>query len=148
MGRGLSLMMSENRAGAVDAIDRAAVLFETHIGSWIASGWAHFLNDDQVKARASFERALAIDPNFSETYGGLAVLDIASGDMESAKRNSEIALKLDRASLGGTLAQTLLLERSGDHEKAARIREIALATPIGPDGRTIAQALMGMGFKG
>jgi len=63
----------------------------------------------------------------------------------SLRRESEIAVRLDRNSLGGALATSMLLDRSGKADAARRVRETALSTPLGPDGRTIAQALAGFG---
>jgi len=90
---------------------------------------------------------MAIDPNFSECHGGLAVLDILEGRIEEGKRESEIALRLDKGSLGGALAASLLMEHSGRPEIAQRIRERAMTAPIGPNGLTIAQALVGFGSR-
>jgi tetratricopeptide (TPR) repeat protein len=143
VGRGLGLLSAGDATAGADAIDHGAALFGDHLGSWIASGWAHFVKGDSAKARASFERAMAIDPNFSESHGGLAVLDIVDGKIEEARRESQIAPRLDRNSLGGALATSMLLDRSGKADTARRVRETALSTPLGPDGRTIAQALAG-----
>jgi tetratricopeptide (TPR) repeat protein len=147
VGKGLSLLASGDAKSGTAAIDRGAALFGDHIGSWIASGWAHFVTGDNFKARESFERALAIDPNFSECHGGLAVMDILAGKLEDAKRRTEIALRLDKNCFGGALAKSLLLDRSGHARVAQKVREIALSTPIGPNGRTIAQELVAFGIR-
>jgi len=147
VGKGLSLLAAGDAAKAVDAIDRGAELFGDHIGSWIASGWAHFAHGDSRNARRSFERAMAIDPNFSECHGGMAVMDILDGDTQSAQRNCDIALRLDKKSFGGALAKTLLLEKSGRPDMARRVRDIAFATPVGPRGETLAQMLAQMGSR-
>jgi tetratricopeptide (TPR) repeat protein len=147
VGKGLGLLASGNAKDGVDAIDRGAELFHDHLGSWIASGWAHFVNGQNDKARASFERAMAIDPNFSECHGGLAVLDVIAGDFEKAKRESEIALRLDRNSLGGALSASMLLDKSGNAKAAQRVRDIAFSAPIGPNGQTLAQALLAFSRK-
>ncbi len=132
IGKGLGLMASgDNAAGAI-ALDRGAELFKDHLGSWIAS----------------FERAMDIDPNFAENHGGLAVIDIVEGDLESAERRCEIALRLDRRCFGGALAKSMLLDRVGKSEAAQRVRELALSTPIGSGNRTVAQALIGFGMAG
>ncbi len=145
IGKGLALISANDPAAAARALDEGAGMFRTHLGSWIASGWAHFMAGDLVKARDSFDRALAIDPNFSESHGGLAVLDFMAGELENADRQSEIALRLDRQSLGGALARMLLLESQGNAEAAARIRDTAYSTPIGPGGKTLMQALVQFG---
>ncbi len=143
MGKGLGLLVAGDKAAGVEAIDRGAELFGDHIGSWVASGWAHFLAGSNAGARASFERARAIDDNFAESHGGLAVIDVTEGKLDDAARRSEIALRLDRQCFGAALAKSMLLEKGGNAKAAQRIRDIALSTPIGPNGQTIAQALVG-----
>jgi Tfp pilus assembly protein PilF len=147
IGKGLGLLTMGQPDLAAEAIDRGASLFGNHIGSWIASGWAHFIAGDLQGARASFDRAMDIDPNFSECHGGLAVLAIAGGNPAEAERYTEVALRLDRNCFGGALAKSLLLDRAGHSRAAQKVREIALTTPIGPSGRTIAQELVALGVK-
>jgi tetratricopeptide (TPR) repeat protein len=144
LGKGLSLLASGQAESAADAIDRGAEMFGTHLGSWVASGWAHFIAGDRAKARASFERAISVDPNFSESHGGLAVLDVAEGRIQAAKRECEIALRLDKNCFGGALAKSLLLQQGGHAQAAQKVREMAMSVPIGVKGQTIAQALAGM----
>ncbi len=147
VGRGLGLLAGGDAAGGAQAIDRGAELFGDHLGSWFASGWAHFVEGDNAGARASFERALALDDTFAESHGGLAVMDILDGRLDAARRGADIALRLDRKCFGGALAKSLLLERSGHAELAQKIRQIALTTPIGPGGQTILQAMAGFGIR-
>jgi tetratricopeptide (TPR) repeat protein len=147
IGKGLARISQGDAAGAVGAIDRGAELFGSHLGSWIASAWAHFAVGDLPAARQRFERALALDASFAETHGGLAVLDIMEGRIDEGSRRAEVALRLDRGALGGQLARIMLLERSGQPDVAARIREKAMATPLGPDGRTIGQAMAALALR-
>lgn len=142
VGKGLSMLMAGQTSAAAHLIQQGAQAFGSHLGSWIAAGWAQFLANDLSAARRSFERARAVDGNFSEAYGGLAVLDLVEGHREVAARNCELALRLDRNSLGGALAKSLLLERSGQTQAAQKIRDIALSAPLGPNGQTIAGALV------
>jgi tetratricopeptide (TPR) repeat protein len=147
IGKGLGLLADGRTAEGSSAIDRGAEMFGDHIGSWIASGWAHFVRGDNAAARRSFERALAIDANFSECHGGLAVMDIADGHVMEAERRCEIALRLDRRCFGAALAKTLLLAGSGRHDLAQKVRDKALATPVGQRGETIADLLVQMGAR-
>jgi tetratricopeptide (TPR) repeat protein len=144
VGKGLALLSQGKADEGAKALDRGAALFEDHLGSWIAAGWAHFIAGDRTGARVAFERALQADENFSETHGGLAVLDLLEGKADSAKQRADIALRLDRNSFGGALAKSLLLEAAGDTKAAQRIRDVAMTTPIGPQGQTIAQVLARM----
>lgn len=110
LGKGLALMAAGDVHGAANFIDQSATLFKSHLGTWIAAGWAHFATDDRPRARTIFEHALALDDTFSETHGALAVLDILDGNIESARRRTDTALRLDRRCFAGALAKSLLLE--------------------------------------
>jgi len=144
LGRGLVLMARGDAAAAASAIDRSAELFERHLGTWIASGWAHFAAGDREGARGIFERALALDDTFSESHGALGVMDFLDGDIASAGRRTDTALRLDRRSFAGALAKTLLLEHDGNPKAAQKVRDIALNTPVGMGGQTIAQAMIAL----
>lgn len=147
LGKGLGLMAKGDTTSAVPYVDQAAELFERHLGTWVAAGWSHFVTGDYGTSRARFEKAAAIDDTFAEIHGGLAVLDIVEGKMDSAKRRTELALRLDRRCFSGALARTLLLTSQGDHATAARIRDMALNAPIDASGRTLAQAMVRMGLS-
>jgi tetratricopeptide (TPR) repeat protein len=147
VGRGLSLLSQGDAESAAGDLDKGAELFGGHLGSFIAAGWAHFIARDLGTARARFEHALALDPNFAESHGSLAVLDLLEGRPEQAEREMAIAFRLDRACYSAALAQVLLRAGKGDQEGARRIFDKAIHTPI-EGGRTIAQALGRIGLAG
>jgi tetratricopeptide (TPR) repeat protein len=149
VGLGLAKIMTGQAETAPRDIDKGAEIFGDHLGSWIAAGWAYFVNGDTATARTRFETALAIDDSFAETHGSLAVLDILSGNLDEARRRSEVALRLDRKCYSAALAKSLLAASSGDQQSAKRIFDMAANTPIDGSNRTIGQALarMGMGLK-
>jgi len=147
LGRGLGQMAKGDAGAAAGALTEAASAFGDHLGSWVAAGWAHFIGGDHVRARGVFERALALDDTFAETHGSLAVLDMAEGDSESARRRTDVALRLDRDCFSAALARSLLLQAEGKPAAADRIRDAALNTPVIPGGRTIAQAMAALGSK-
>ncbi len=146
LGTGLAGLSQGNIAQAAADLDRAASLLKTHLGSWIAAGWAHFINKDLRTARTRFETAMALDARFSESHGGLAVLDISEGHIDSAKKRTERALRLDPACFAGALAKSMLLAADGNMDASAAIRDKALTTPISEDGLTIAEAMIQYGF--
>jgi tetratricopeptide (TPR) repeat protein len=141
LGKGLERLAAGDAAAAAEWLDRAAERFEDHLGTWIAAGWAYYIQGDLKTARDRFETALALDDSFAETHGGLAVLDIAEGRIEEGRRRTEVALRLDRASFGAALATVMLLEHDGKPEMAERVRDAAFNVPVGVGGRTLAQAL-------
>lgn len=147
LGKGLGLLAGGETNEAMAALERGAEIFGTHLGSWIAVGWTQFIAKDLKGARATFEKALAIDENFAETHGALAVLDIAGGQLESAKRRADIALRLDRECFGAMLAK-MLLQRAGSNAGAAqRIWDKAMNMPAGANGKTLAQSMIGLGMN-
>ena len=147
LGQGLARMSSGDAKGACHDLERAASLFGRHIGSWIAAGWAHYASRDLGAARRCFEAALALDANFGESHGSLAVLDLAEGRIDAARRGASVALKLDRQCFSGALAKSLLAEHDDNPLLAQKIRDRAMNVAIGADGRTIAQALVAMGLR-
>lgn len=147
VGSGLAKLMAGQADAAPADLDRGAELFGTHLGSWIAAGWGYFINGDLETSRRRFETALELDPNFAESHGSLAVLDVLAGRVEEAKRQSEVALRLDRHCYSAALAQTLLAASRNDRETAQRIFDMAINTPVDGTGRTIAQSLAKMGMR-
>jgi tetratricopeptide (TPR) repeat protein len=145
LGKGLGRMAEGDPKDAAGYLDRSAETFRTHLGTWVAAGWAYFVAGDYATSRARFEHALAIDDTFSEIHGGLAVLEVVEGRLEEARKRTEVALRLDRKCFSAALATSLLLAAEGDPEAARKIRDRALSTPVDADGRTLAQMMMGFG---
>ena len=141
IGRGLARLSLGDPSSAATDIDHGAELFDDHIGSWIAAGWAHFVSGDLNKSRERFQRAFEIDHAFAESLGSLAVIDVMEGNIAEAEQKSLKALRLDRECFSATLAQTLLLAGAGQDENARRLFEKALTTPIGKDQLMIADVI-------
>ena len=146
LGRGLARLAQRKVELALDDLDAAATQFQTHLGSWVASGWAHLLLGDLVTCRKRFESGMAVDDTFSELQGGLAVIDVLEGHTEDAARRITIAMKLDRTCFSAVLAQTLLLHNRGDIEEAKALIERALKTPINERGDTLTSEIVRLGL--
>jgi tetratricopeptide (TPR) repeat protein len=144
IGKGLGLVATGDTQGAAQALRKGAEIFGDHLGSWIALGWAQFMGRDLAGARQTFQHALVIDDNFAETHGGLAVLDVAAGNLDAAARRADIALRLDRNCFGAMLAKMLLSEAKGNSAAAQRIWDKAMTIPVGAEGQTLAQAMAGL----
>lgn len=141
IGRGLAGLLRQDPQAAMD-LDRGAQQFGSHIGSWIAAGWGHFIAGDIAAAQDRFERAMAIDPTFAESHGSLAVIDVAAGRPDEARRRMVTALRLDRECFSAALAQVMLL--SDDPAKAQEIVARAMHTPLNDEGMTIAGYMAGL----
>ena len=83
-----------------------------HVGSRHAVGWCHVLQQDLPAARANFAQALAMDRNFAESHGALAVVDVLQARTAEARRGIARALRLDSGCLSAVLAQKLLARAS------------------------------------
>ena len=142
VGRGLTRLVEHDPAAAASDIDRGAQQFGDHIGSWIAAGWAHYLAGDLDAAAQRFERAFAIDPNFAESHGSLAVIDAARGNRDSAQQRMVTAFRLDRECFSAVLARIML---EADNPAAAQgLIEQAFNTPLGQSGMTVATYMAGL----
>ena len=116
-------------------------MFAEHVGSWIAAGWAHVIKGDLEAGRRCFEKALALDHNFSESHGSLGVIAILENRFDDARPLAATALRLDKQSFSGALAHALLLQSQNKPDLARKIIDRALNTPIDASGKTIAQAM-------
>lgn len=141
VGKGLAALSSGNSAAAAEDIECGAQMFGDHVGSWIAAGWAHLLKGDREAARRCFHLALNLDHNFSESHGSLAVVAAMEGHWDDSRRLAATAVRLDRESFSGALANALILQSRSKPDAARQIIERALNTPIDSSGKTIAQAL-------
>ena len=146
VGSGLARIAAggDTQAAAAE-IDRGATLFATHLGSWIAAGWTHFLRGDHASARDRFAHALTLDDNFAEAHGALGVLDLLAGDTASARRRIAVAIRLDRNCFAAALGQVLIAQGEGQADRVQAILATALHAPIDESGRTLAQAMVQAG---
>jgi Tfp pilus assembly protein PilF len=144
IGLGLSTMAQGDHVKAGEMIDKGAGLFGDHLGSWIAAGWSYLLSGNQELARERFSHALELDDTFAESHGSLAVMDVLAGEIDGAKRQIEIAQRLDRSCFSAAFANVLIAAGQGDQSRAERIMELALKQPIGDGEGTLAEAIARM----
>lgn len=148
VGRGLAQLALGDYAAAAADIDRGAEIFGDHLGSYIAAGWAHLIKGDTIKAEERFQKALAIDPNFGETHGSLAAIDVIKGDIVGARSKTKVAIRLDKACFSARVAQSLILTAEGSGDAGRAVFDAMLHMPIDDAGRTIAQTLVSIGAAG
>jgi Tfp pilus assembly protein PilF len=128
---GLSNLSLGATGEALRMVDQGAELFEDHLGSWIAAGWAHLVAGDPHTAEERFATAMRLDANFAECHGSLATLAALKGDRAAAEHAIGVALRLDRQCFSARFAQLVLAGSDGDSELAGRILEAALDQPFG-----------------
>ena len=95
---GVTSMMEHKFEEARNQLRKATELMPRHIGSWHALGWCELQNDLSA-ARIAFEKALALDHNFADSHGALAIVLLMQDHPTEAKAHITRALKLDPNSL-------------------------------------------------
>lgn len=128
---GLALIELSNQqvAAAQRDIERAAVYVPQHIGTWHVLAWIHLMRGNVVAGQAAFEKALAIDRNFGETHGGLAVVAALQERENDALAGIKRALRLDPRAMSPRYAEIVLLQRHNQHAEAQAVLEEVLARP-------------------
>lgn len=154
--RALALNPNEGRAWSViafaqllgGALQEAQTTFAKalesipgHVGTWHGLGWAQLNAGSHEAALHTFEHALALDRNFAESHGAVAVALINLGRPGPAKEFAEIAQKLDKSSLAGQYANALLNGEVRDAQTLQRLARRLLGAKQGLHGRTMADWL-------
>ncbi|MGQ7829949.1 tetratricopeptide repeat protein [Altererythrobacter sp. Z27] len=142
IGLGLVELAGGNKKAAVLRLDKGAEQFEDHLGSWIAAGWAHFLDGDLDTAQARFATALEHDNTFGEAHGSMAVVELLKGNIKEAERRMEVAKRLDRKAFSTALASMLWEQSQGNPDKADQIFRTAVQQRVGVGGTTLLDELI------
>ncbi|MDQ1120683.1 MULTISPECIES: tetratricopeptide repeat protein [Pseudoxanthomonas] len=129
-GLGQSLLALGQVGPAGEALAHAVKTMPNHIGTWHALAWWQLIHGRLDEAEASFHSAYALDRNFPESHGGLAIVAAVRGQSEEAEGHIARANRLDARNFSGRYARCLLLHRSGNAEAAQ-----ALLDEIFADGR-------------
>lgn len=96
----------------------AVIYMPDHIGTWHLLAWLYILQRDSQRAREALDKSYALDRNFGETHGGLAVVDALDGKDEQARVGIRRALKLDPECMSARYAEMLILQKEGKSEAA------------------------------
>lgn len=121
-GRAFALLLKGDLKLARRDFARALQGMPSHIGTWHGQGWAELLDHDLNAAQASFATALAMDRNFAESHGGMAVVLALKQQTHEARQHAERAMGLDKNNLSGRYAEALL---NGEVKDEAAIRKLA-----------------------
>ncbi len=107
-----------------------------HVGTLVTLGWARFAAHDIPGAERTFREAIAADATFGEAHGGLAVTLIFQKRLEEARRETQVAQRLNPNSLGAVWARGALLALDGKRERGEALVAGALNRPLTADGKT------------
>jgi Flp pilus assembly protein TadD len=122
--------------------ERAVDAMPGHIGTWLAYGWCLLFLGDRADARAAFGRALALDANFGESHGALAVVDALEGHAGPARDGIRRAHGLEPGGLAAAYAQALLDGQAHDPQRFLALAERVLGRHATPDGRRLADVVL------
>lgn len=114
---------------AEEHLKTAISFMPDHIGTWHLLAWIYIMRGDSVKAREALDQSYALDRNFGETHGGLAVVDAMDGKSDNARLGIRRALKLNPQSMSARYAEILMLQQSGKHDEANAIVQQTLDQP-------------------
>lgn len=103
--------------------------------------WIYILRQDSAKAREALDQSYALDRNFGETHGGLAIVDVLDGKDEEARLSIRRALKLNPQSMSARYAEMLLLQKAGKTDEAVAVVNQVLDQPA-PDSSDSGRVLV------
>ena len=125
------------------AFENAVAHMTGHIGTWIGLGWCEFMRRDLSAARRAFASALALDRNFAESHGSMAVILATEGKRAEAAWEIELALGLDKGCLSARYAQAVLSGEVNDPVAFRKLAARVLAQHPGPaEGQSLADVIL------
>jgi tetratricopeptide (TPR) repeat protein len=142
--RAFALMLDGKLGPARLDFTRALEAMPGHIGTWHGQGWAELLMHDVDAAEKSFNTALALDRNFAESHGSLAVVMALKRRTEPAREHAEIALRIDRTNMSGRYAQAILEGGVGDAEAIRKLAHRLLSSRDNAKGQNLSEMADGL----
>lgn len=139
---GLVKMQAADLDSAREAFKKALVRMPDHVGTWHGLGWSELFRHDLSAAQAAFEQALAIDRNFAESHGALAVVFALRDRRSESEQEIERAERLDSQSLAPRYARAILSGEVHDKRAFSRIMREALTGREGAQGRSLADVVL------
>lgn len=121
-GLGLASLLAQQFDRAAEELDTALRHMPEHIGTWHAMAWCEIVRQDLARAQHCFGRALALDRNFAESHGGLAVVAALAGRADEARALAQTAIRLDPNCISGRYAMAIA---DGEIRDAETFRAVA-----------------------
>ncbi|MEG3177197.1 sulfotransferase [Sphingomonas sp. RB3P16] len=128
---------------ALAVLDGVVAAEPRHAAAWLERGYVLDAQRADAAARASYERALALDSTLSPALGKLADTAARRGDVAGAKGYAQRALSLNPHEPSAVFALALLAVEARDGARAEALLRPLLATPLALDDRTRSLTLLG-----
>lgn len=135
---GFAELLDLQLEAALFAFHQAVRFLPAHLGTWNGLGWTHVVRRDMDAAVQAFGQAVALDRNFGESHGGLAVAYAFLGQRELAEGEIARARGLDGNGLATQYASAILAGEVSDVESIQRLATQLLARRFGSVGGTTA----------
>ena len=131
VGLGTIALLAQDLPRATECLERGVAVMPSHVGSWQVLGWAHLLAGNLDAAERMFAHALEMDRNFAEAHGSMASIHALRGRAAEARKEIQVAERLDPKGLAARFAEAVLLGRAGDPE-AGRALILQTASSLAP----------------
>ncbi|MEN2786819.1 sulfotransferase [Sphingomonas qilianensis] len=128
---------------ALVVLDRTLAAAPGHAAAWLERGYVLDALRHDEKARDSYARAVALDPNMAPALGKLADAAAKSGDAATARPLAERALALSPQEPAAVCALATIEIEARNGAAAERLLLPLLASPIQDEDRTRALTLLG-----
>jgi tetratricopeptide (TPR) repeat protein len=103
---------------AIKSLEKTLKLMPDHIGSLHFLGWCYCMAGEFDVAVMTFKKALALDANFAESQGALAVIEVLRNDLETAAKLAKEVLDKAPQCASANYAVELITEKTGDNSEA------------------------------
>ncbi len=88
--------IEKNRTkNAKEHLEKAIAKYDEYAAAWNMLGWIHRANQEEEKAAAAFEKAIAVDSQYIPPYINLAALQFQTGQYQNAVEMAGKALEMD-----------------------------------------------------
>jgi len=136
---GLALVHTylQQHAAALAAYAKACELMPRNVGIVVAMAWEQYAAGDVRGAEARFRAAIEADRTFGEAHGGLAVMLVMQDRRDEARREIELARRLDVQGFGWVYAQSVLLALNDRRAEGEKLLARALDHSLRPGGPTL-----------
>lgn len=139
---GMAFMLRMDLPLALRHFGQAVLRMPAHIGTWHGMGWCQLMLGQHDAATASFEQAIALDRNFGESYGGLAVVLASQGRTQEAQERIALAERLDPGNVSARYAQAVLSGEARDVERFGRMAERVLGKRTTSNGTALVDIVL------